>query len=377
MSNESFSMLVDETDVSSDVSEVLAAVDTVLARRRYQREKQRQHRRKAKDERAILLEELATLQAKLPVLTTGETTTPEGMLSWRVIADVFRATSGRAKDQKHHLFEETRKYMAVTHELQRFLRACRPMMPRPALPSSDVVVGNHSFVTLLASAESRSRAKQWLTQQLYHNTDRAFASFPSTAVDGGDFTHCKYRFKDSELHGTDMYQAVFNAPLKVVLAAQQRKLLRKRWLDLGELDIESEGNTAVYRNLDLQAMDYWNILEGVFYEADRCVVVYRRLQDDETYSSRGCYEHHAMQWIDMRQLKPNQTIVRFMGVRTVMRPKADRQDMAVSDDPPEPPTSPSPSERAQGNEVARVLQGDIDEMRHVVSELLTEGGCNI
>ncbi|KAF0692637.1 Aste57867_16302 [Aphanomyces stellatus] len=360
----------DDEFALSNVTEVLAAIDTVLARRRYQREKQRQHRRKTKDERALLLDELATLQAKLPPDRT-EHFMPDGMLSWRVIADVFRAGSSRAKAQKQSLEEETSMHMAVIHDIQQFLHACRPVLPS----SRDLGAGNHSFVALLASAESRSRAKQWLTQQLYHNTDRAFASFP-TDVGTDDFVHCEYRFNQSQLHGSEMYQAMFNAPLKAVVAMQQRKLHWTR-LDLGEFDVERDGNTTLYRDVN-EKEHYWNLLEGHFYEADRCVIVYRRIQDDEAYSSRGCYEHHALQWMDIRQINPKQTLVRFFSLRTVMRPidgwfpiLLDAKHMLTDDTEMATMTASSRhvSASAQDHEVTREFQAQFKIMREALDEM--------
>ncbi|KAF0720026.1 Aste57867_605 [Aphanomyces stellatus] len=67
--------------------------------------------------------------------------------------------------------------------------------------------------------------------------------------------------------------------------------------------------------------DIWthssNLVEAVFHEADRCVVVLRRIQDDETCSSNGCYEHYALLWMDLRRLGPTQTLVRYFSVRSI------------------------------------------------------------
>ncbi|KAF0692636.1 Aste57867_16301 [Aphanomyces stellatus] len=357
-----------DTDGEHDLSEVLAAVDTVLARRRYQREKQRQHRRKTKDERALLFDELAALQARLPVLSAAESITSDGMLSWRVIADVFRAASGHSKGQKYRLVEETSKSMAAIFEIHRFLNACRPMMPCPSPSSADLVAGNHSFVKLLASAESRSWAKQWLTQQLYHNTDRAFASFP-LACGTDDIIQWDARFNDSVHHGTEMYQAVLNAPLKAVVAMKRRKLHWK-YPPLEQMDVEVDGNTTLYRNLN-EKKHYWNLLEGHFYEADRCIVVFRRVQDDETYSSAGCYEHHVMQWLEMRQITPNQTLVRLVGVRMVMAPYCDYVSdfLELSQPRASAMSASSTGTTAIDLDISRKFRADVQEMQEVSLQL--------
>ncbi|KAF0718074.1 hypothetical protein As57867_001911, partial [Aphanomyces stellatus] len=268
--------------------------------------RQSEYRRQVKAERATLLRDLSALEhAIAQLLPHGSSAVAhDGKLSWQVISDVFRAASKRSKEILHDVAREKHTVDIMVYEMVRFMRAFQPR-PSCALQSSDIILGNDTFVTLFANGEARNTAKQWLTQQLYYNTDRVFASFPTSQK---EYINHTLRCYESQVQGTEAYQSIYKAPLKAVLAAQRSKLHWKRPM-LAEMDVELSGNTTLYRKLNRQA-PYWNLLEGMFYEANRCVAVYRRIQDDETYTSAGCVEHHALQWLDMRQVEPNQTLVR-------------------------------------------------------------------
>ncbi|KAF0696908.1 Aste57867_12369 [Aphanomyces stellatus] len=294
-----------------------------IGRREVLRRKQSEHRRKIKAERAALVREIDALQDLLRSLPpSSSAVSADGTLSWHTIADVFRSGSRQSMATLEKTQHEKHATDVMIFEMVRFVRACRP---RPALALSSafsVVPGNDTFVTLLSNGESRNKAKQWLTQQLYHNTDRAFGSFPTVFDPQEDFFHYTLRFNGSHVQGTEAFQIMYNAPLKTVLAAQQMKVHWKRPIvpPLPELDVEVAGNTTLFRDMTNRTDNYWNLLEGVFHEADRCVVVFRRIQDDETYKSKECFEHYALQWMDMRRVGITQTLVRYLSVRSIHHP---------------------------------------------------------
>ncbi|KAF0696978.1 Aste57867_12309 [Aphanomyces stellatus] len=334
---------------------------TVLAgsdqdRREYVRQKTRKHRLKAKGERTLLLQELAALQAQIPALPPPVATTEGGMLSWQTLADVFRSASRGAKDIHQQLKDDTDAHVIAVFEMMRFIKALRPRPTPQPLSPSNLIIANHSSVKLFASECSRTTAKQWLTQQLYSNTDRAFATFPH---DTDDFACVDVSLTPSHINATEMSQAVFDAPLKTVLEITRRK---RYWGEvLAQLDIESSGNTVLYRDptqtganywsalegsfyeadrcvvviRNIQddetypswtGANYWSALEGSFYEADRCVVVIRNIQDDETYPSINAFEHHCLQWLDLRQISPSKTLARLSSVRMICSPAKIFQD---------------------------------------------------
>ncbi|KAF0695344.1 Aste57867_13840 [Aphanomyces stellatus] len=116
-------------ELDDAASKVLAAVERILCRREYFRKKQRQYRRKNFDERTILLQEIAALEAQIRTSTPSDTSTlqsSDGILSWQVVAQVFRADTRRAKGAHKDLTEQTVATCTRIDGIIRFLHQCRP-----------------------------------------------------------------------------------------------------------------------------------------------------------------------------------------------------------------------------------------------------------
>ncbi|KAG9399583.1 hypothetical protein AC1031_011971 [Aphanomyces cochlioides] len=97
------------------------------------------------------------------------------MLSRQLVASAFEETSRNSKDKHANLQALVDANSALIYDMTRFLRACQPR-PTASITFEQPV---HRHVTLVAQREARVQAKQWLVQQLYHNTDRAFSDFPA------------------------------------------------------------------------------------------------------------------------------------------------------------------------------------------------------
>ncbi|KAF0696909.1 Aste57867_12370 [Aphanomyces stellatus] len=305
--------------------------DHALDRREYFRRKQREHRRKIRDERTFLQEELATLEAKVrPSTLTASTETwdEEGaVLSWQAVAQVFRAATGRAKADQRDLTQRMTTTSARIHKLMCFLQACRPC-PMPSLSMS---LPTMQYVTLPAHPETRTTAKQWLTQQLYHNTDRVFASFPH---DHDAFVHTEVHVAASHIETLEMFQVSVNLPLHLIVQGYytdiQTRVPPSAKIDHSEVD----GNTRNYRSNSMPSNAYFNVLEGHFHEANRCVLVARCLQDDETHA-RDRVVRYSLQWMDSRQIDANETLVRVYKVHKGDIPRAEmmlNMDVTALDD---------------------------------------------
>ncbi|KAF0696911.1 Aste57867_12372 [Aphanomyces stellatus] len=253
----------------------------------------RKYRQKKRDERAFLLRQLADMEAHVRATSPP---CPEalqdtnGVLSWQVIAQVFRAASGRAKGTHKDLIEKTVATSTAIHNLMRFLEACHPC-PMPSLSTS---LPTMQFVTLPANAEARTTAKQWLTQQLYHNTDRAFSLFPH---DHDLFVQTEIMLAESHVEITERSQIVVDLPLSTLIRIYFTNAHR-RWLPVSKIDcVEIDGNTRKYHSSSVPAGMYFNVLEGHFHEAERCVLVIRYLQDDDRFERmEGSTMPFSLQW---------------------------------------------------------------------------------
>ncbi|CAK4095090.1 unnamed protein product, partial [Aphanomyces euteiches] len=164
-------------------------------------------------------------------------------------------------------FERLRAHIdtneVLISEMTRFVRACQP---RPIYSIADVQTLHH-HVTLLSNGEARVQAKQWLVQQLYHNTDRAFSDFP--ALDNYDvFVEAKSKCSGRWVNAVETCQVVWPYSLEVI--KQARGLYDEKYP--------------------------WHTLRGHFHEADRFVAVQRSLNHDEAFEDLDDLNYHDMEW---------------------------------------------------------------------------------
>ncbi|CAK4648814.1 hypothetical protein LEN26_019496 [Aphanomyces euteiches] len=294
--------------MQSDSSEEgCASADALVARRRYFQVKQREYRRRVKDERTRLREELARLQKKV-----NNRQVDRGMLSWEIVASVFQEASGLSKDKFERLRAHIDTNEVLISEMTRFVRACQP---RPIYSIADVQTLHHH---------------QWLVQQLYHNTERAFATFP--AVDASDeFVQSTAECAGEWVNSVETCQVIWPNTLEeiqqVFLRPETQRVLCAS--EESNFDIERDGNTVLARGL-MDGKYPWHLLQGHFSEADRFVAVFRHLQDDEAHQGLEDPNFHEVQWIQVHQLSRTHSLVRLICHRSMLL--ADVKDYAKQKD---------------------------------------------
>ncbi|KAH9088450.1 hypothetical protein LEN26_019498 [Aphanomyces euteiches] len=282
------------------------------SRRLYFRRKQREYRDRVKNERAVLHEVIARLQQEVSKQGPAKLLSEDGMLSWQLVASAFQETSRNSKDKHAHLQALVDANSALIYDMTRFLRACQPR-PTAAITFEQPV---HRHVTLVAQQEARVQAKQWLVQQLYHNTDRAFSDFP--ALDNYDvFVEAKSKCSGRWVNTVETCQVVWPYSLEVIkqvfLLPQSQNIL----CNADNFAVERDGNTILARGLYDEKYP-WHTLRGHFHEADRFVAVQRSLNHDEAFEDLDDLNYHDMEWIDVRRLSPTQCVVRTLGHRTML-----------------------------------------------------------
>ncbi|KAG9399588.1 hypothetical protein AC1031_011975 [Aphanomyces cochlioides] len=174
--------------------------------------------------------------------------------------------------------------------MMRFLHACRP---RPIASISNALP-LHQHVTLLGNGEARARSKQWLVQQLYYNTDRFFDTFP--AIDASDeFVDCKAECAGRWVNTVDACQVTWPYSLEEIKAVFARPESQKILCESDAKEVERDGNTVLAHGL-MEDKYPWFQLQGYFYEADRFVIVFRHVHDDEVRLERGDADFHEFEW---------------------------------------------------------------------------------
>ncbi|CAK4747564.1 unnamed protein product, partial [Aphanomyces euteiches] len=153
---------------------------------------------------------------------------------------------------------------------------------------------------------------QWLVQQLYHNTERAFSTFPALSLTD-DFVDCTAEFAGPWVHTVESCQVVWPntvAEIKQLFHQPQSQ----KFICFTD---EREGNTLLARGI-VDEKYPWHLLQGHFYEADRFVAVHRSLNDDEAFQGREDPNFHDVEWIDVRQISPSHSVVRVLAHRTML-----------------------------------------------------------
>ncbi|KAH9080722.1 hypothetical protein Ae201684P_012862 [Aphanomyces euteiches] len=192
-------------------------------------------------------------------------------------------------------FERLRAHIdtneVLISEMTRFVRACQP---RPIYSIADVQTLHH-HVTLLSNGEARVQAKQWLVQQLYHNTDRAFSDFP--ALDNYDvFVEAKSKCSGRWVNAVETCQVVWPYSLEVI---KQVFLLPQSQNILCNADNVPAAVPCSWVSLARGLYDEkypWHTLRGHFHEADRFVAVQRSLNHDEAFEDLDDLNYHDMEW---------------------------------------------------------------------------------
>ncbi|CAK4073659.1 unnamed protein product [Aphanomyces euteiches] len=269
----------------------------------YNRIKKREQRQREKEisaEYSILEAELARLERQLAPDLPG-CISPDGMLSWQTVSSVFQRERIVSEINRQKLHRKTSGLQRQIVEMMRLIRH-----EGPAWSLSPPFTIFH-YVTLCADPDSRTMAKEWLAQQMYHNTDRAFANIPQILLPNDEVD--EICFLDPYVKFGSYSYDVFPYPLKTVVA-EFRHHTNSIWqFDETSLKHETIHNTTLYQTVT-KRNNYFTVLVGVFHEADRCVLVVRHIHDDETFPSAGLTQRHDMEWIDLRRLSESETIAR-------------------------------------------------------------------
>ncbi|KAF0716070.1 Aste57867_3041 [Aphanomyces stellatus] len=287
-------------------------------RRAYFRDKQRLHRQREKDELMRLRAEYAVLARELqafqlPPRSADISASMSGhddhfRLSWQEIAHVFRTELDRAGSERAHLRNKTIVTLECIHALHRVVLAARR---RPTATSLSPHWCDPTHAVLPSRPDARATAKDWFMRQMYHNTDRVFHGFPSTKgpTDSVNVIDVQYA-GPTYLHSIEQSQTTFGVSLEAVVDVLRQRLHTFWPLPLPvHLTVETTDNTNFYR-VPLPFEGHTCLLHGWFSERDRCVMVFRRVQEDDADPRHPVNEKHSMEWIDIRRVSATQTTMR-------------------------------------------------------------------
>ncbi|KAF0695230.1 Aste57867_13942 [Aphanomyces stellatus] len=285
---------------------VLGDVNLMLQRREYFRKKQRNHRRKERDEVLRLQSQVAEMEAvaaHLRKITRGvvHPVDADGMLSWHTVAATFRQESRLCVTEKENLLDRVRMHRALATEMQRWVGHSQ------ATPLGRSILWHH--LSLCAHPDARKLAKEWATQQMYHNTAAVFLAFPDVPPDQ-EFSTIDVDVVGPWMHVSDLSQYRWDAPLEVTTF-----MFRHHMAEIFKRDFTSTElteNTVLYHGVVAETGKEDMMLQAHFAEADRCVIVLRQVQADELRADGGVSlsQDQMLIWFDLRRDGPTRTVAR-------------------------------------------------------------------
>ncbi|KAH9080802.1 hypothetical protein Ae201684P_012939 [Aphanomyces euteiches] len=144
----------------------------------------------------------------------------------------------------------------------------------------------------MVNRNARVQAKQWLVQQLYHNTDRFFHNYPALHP-SDDFIDCSAECTGPWVHTVNNCQFVWPHTVgdieQLFLHPQSQEIIC-----LTD-ELERDGNTLLVR-CTFDQKHKWHLLQGHFSRADRFIAVHRSLNNDEAFQGREDPNFYDMEW---------------------------------------------------------------------------------
>ncbi|KAF0708065.1 hypothetical protein AaE_013365 [Aphanomyces astaci] len=281
------------------------AADKVQARkarkRAYLRQFMQGYRVKVKDATHLLREQVTALEAEY-----ARRSFPT-MMPWHEVADTLQTERSKSETEAHQLRRKLRSVEALSRVMQQWVVAHLATIPR----SPDAAVQTWRNVTLLKDPTSRQLGKDWILQQMYHNTDRMFAShgFPAIAS-----MQAMYEMDVQASHTNDaecMYyhakRQMESAPPDAIMRFMYRHHLCRILMADGDIPVtyptvQEQTKTTALHQLTNSKGEWFNVLVGDFSTPTRCVVVAQQIHDDEAYGMIGARQRTRMLWYDFEYI---------------------------------------------------------------------------
>ncbi|KAF0700849.1 Aste57867_8648 [Aphanomyces stellatus] len=328
--------------------------DKNARRRSYFKEIRRAYRQDEKNERLALLEQITELEKVLGplALSAGDDKKKDeaNMLPWKDIAHALHDDARDVSSQQVALKTQVKDVQMLVWEMRQWVAANTALrvrqssillcLSRGMQRTLDNQVPTWRNVTLLANPTSRRLGKEWITQQLYHNTDVIFQryGFPaidsgetiadwdnqSIVVDGCDFTVYRRQVEtgdslaDAIAHIDDTLLSVQSTLPTTARTSEVDDILTvgTHAAGCGQSKVEIEGSTTLFA-LVTSRREYVNLLCGEFRSDRRCVFVLQQILDDETSRHPDYPQRNRMFWHDIQELPTGRTVTRSVAMHSL------------------------------------------------------------
>ncbi|KAF0720382.1 Aste57867_358 [Aphanomyces stellatus] len=244
------------------------------------------YRLEKKSEAAHLKQTQIELEDKLEQLLEASKLRQPHILSWRDAAKALKDARDGAHVRNRGLRARIHMYDRLVSDLSMWVQATDGVSR-----SLNPLCPTWRDVTLLANPESRKLGKEWITMQMFHNTDRVFQQhgFPSWQCDDVDV----YRDLDISFPETGgcLYTCrrhfVSKQSLEQSCDAVRQNCLSTLLVQVNRAETlrEADANTQLH-TVHTTSDEFLNILCGEFATPDRCTFVLRQIHRDDTQEGR-------------------------------------------------------------------------------------------
>ncbi|CAK4664427.1 unnamed protein product [Aphanomyces euteiches] len=302
-------------------------LDKKVRRRMYFKKMRQIYRSEEKQERLYLINKIhelervaIPLQERARVREVDEDGETRTMLAWKDIALVMQEDVQLAVKNQMGLKSQVEDVKQLIWRMKNWVATNSVI--RNAL---DCRVPTWRNVTLLAHPSSRKLGKEWITQQLYYNTDSIFHQYGFPAVDSGEFidwdsqtisaTSGDYTIYRRQAETQDTLDEAVSH-IDQTLLSVQGAYLRQKQEHASSTVVEVEGNTKQFA-LVTPRREFVNLLCGEFFSPGRCVFVLQQILDDEACPHAKFHQRNRMFWHDLQELPGGRTVVRSLAIHSL------------------------------------------------------------
>ncbi|KAF0683683.1 Aste57867_24245 [Aphanomyces stellatus] len=304
---------------ASDVTSAAAqkAMEKKMKQRLYIRKMMRIYRDEHRQSREYLTNRIAELKTHLDHLIHMHARKRESatLLPWSDVAQALRENAAASMTEHHALQAEVAVYHGLVENVWLWMASC-DHVSRALNPNQP----SWRHVTLLADPRARRLGKEWITQQLYHNTNRILQQhLPRSLSPEDDYASVDVTFSGEFIHTTLCRQVVMTASRDEVVDLYRSHLIGVVMADLVtsahvQTLSETTHNTVLHKRVTASG-EYLGFLGGEFHEPnDRSIFVVQQIVDDEAHV-HSLRQRNRMYWVDVRSWG-DKAIVQYVAVST-------------------------------------------------------------
>ncbi|EQC33721.1 hypothetical protein SDRG_08824 [Saprolegnia diclina VS20] len=275
-------------------------------RNAYQREMQRIYRKAEADERQRLRDQAAVLEAKVAVLRPAAST----LLPWQHVAISLRDELDASHTTHADLRRRVRRINLLAHLMHAYASS--------VLASSTLLRGRTEtwqHVSLPAAMPARALGLDWITRQLYYNTDAVLSqhAFPPCTTREGQ-TFFDIAVSDTDATVVIRHQRLVARPLAVLTAAYHEFFIGGNGFGyaIEDLDTLPATENMVYRRRNVGNRVLGDLVQNYvhrqFTAPTRSVLVARNILSDDKVPL-GLYKRDASGWVVATAMGADTTLV--------------------------------------------------------------------